>query len=49
MPQACNSLSTQKLAESLNPPYKVNKYDLKIEYYVKDPETLLAVLANPEL
>ncbi|KAI1122370.1 hypothetical protein F5Y10DRAFT_254198 [Nemania abortiva] len=45
---AYNSSSTQKLAQSLKFPYQINKHDLELEYYVKDPAVVHAIAKDEE-
>ncbi|KAI0100760.1 hypothetical protein GGR51DRAFT_531603 [Nemania sp. FL0031] len=45
---ACNSSTTQALAQSLKIPYQVNTHDLEIEYYFKDIASALKVSNDEE-
>ncbi|KAI0539809.1 hypothetical protein GGR58DRAFT_463532 [Xylaria digitata] len=40
---AFNTASTQALGSSMKLPYKINDYDLQIEYYFKDVASLIAI------
>ncbi|KAI1810344.1 hypothetical protein GGS20DRAFT_594769 [Poronia punctata] len=43
-----NTTATRALGKSLNLPYKLNDYDLQIEYYFKDVESLLGISGDKD-